>query len=81
MDHRPLQNQSQSPSRKLSTEDLQGLDAQCRLLARVPGVKMRRRVIVVVESDDDPEKLADPRQGDHLLLVITGFPLEIRPFS
>ena len=55
----PIENQPEGPARELSFDESQRLDPDFRFMLAVYRMEMRRRVIVVIHSNDDPKEDAE----------------------
>jgi hypothetical protein len=55
----PVENQPEGPARQLSLDQFQCLDPDFRLMLAVYRVEVRRRMIVIIHSDNDSEEDAE----------------------
>lgn len=55
----PVENQPEGLARQLSVDEFQRLDPDFRFMLAVYRVEVRRRVIVIIHSDDDSEEDAE----------------------
>jgi hypothetical protein len=55
----PVENQLEGPARQLSVDEFQRLDPDFRFMLAVYRVEVRRRMIVIIHSDDDSEEDAE----------------------
>jgi hypothetical protein len=60
MQRSPFQHQRTGPAREFASEQIQRRDGECGFVACIFRMEMRRVVVVVVQVDHDPEKLAYP---------------------
>ena len=54
MQQRPFAHEAPGARRQVSVDHGQGVDLHDGLISAVAGVKVRRRVVVEVQADDDP---------------------------
>jgi len=59
----PFKNERQCATRNLSFGYPESFDVDFHGVVCVVSMKMRRRMIVIIHSNGDPEKLADRRHG------------------
>ena len=55
----PVENQTKGPARQLSLNDFHRFNPDFRFMLAVYRVEVRRRVIVIIHSDDDSEEDAE----------------------
>ena len=55
----PVENQPEGPARQLSLDQFQSLDSDFGFILAVDRVEVRRRMVVIIHSDDDSEEDAE----------------------